>query len=105
MPKGSPERTAARKEEIISKLKYKISCFEKNIYTSLSDELNPNGDMSTIGIEKMNRILNQLIEAEKKIKMLEEENIKLKEKIDKKVKIKNKALKEKAQIKKNKEKN
>ena len=84
-----------RKEEIISKLKYKISCFEKNIYTSLSDELNPKEDMSTIGIEKMNRILNQLIEAEKKIKMLEEENIKLKEKIDKKVKIKNKALKEK----------
>ena len=69
-----------KKEETISKLKYKINCFEKNINTSpeISDS---NMDISSIGIEKINKILSQLNDTEKKLKILQIENKQLKEKI------------------------
>ena len=69
-----------KKEETISKLKYKINCFEKNINTSpeISDN---NMDISSIGIEKINKILAKLNDTEKKLKILQIENKQLKEKI------------------------
>ena len=69
------------KEEIISKLKYKLNYFEKNI--NPSEDSNKNIDINTIGIEKINNILNQLNDTEKKIKILQEENLKLKEELSK----------------------
>ena len=69
------------KEEIISKLKYKLNYFEKNI--NPSEDSNKNIDINTIGIEKINNILNQLNDTEKKLKILQEENLKLKEELSK----------------------
>ena len=69
-----------KKEEIISKLKYKLNIFEKNINTSqeISDS---NVDIKNKGIEKINQILTQLNDAENKLRLLQIENKQLKEKI------------------------
>ena len=77
-----------KKEEIISKLKYKLNYYEKNI--NHSEDSNKNIDINAVGIEKMNNILNQLNDTEKKLKILQEENLKLKEELSKNKPNKNK---------------
>ena len=72
-----------QKEEIISKLKYKIDCYEKIINNNSKDQQNNNIDINNIEIEKMNNILNQLNNAEEKLKILQKENIQLKEELSK----------------------
>ena len=72
-----------QKEEIISKLKYKIDCYEKIINNNSKDQQNNNIDINNIEIEKMNNILNQLNNTEEKLKILQKENIQLKEELSK----------------------
>ena len=72
-----------QKEEIISKLKYKIDCYEKIINNNSKDQQNNNIDINNIEIEKMNNMLNQLNNAEEKLKILQKENIQLKEELSK----------------------
>ena len=72
-----------QKEEIISKLKYKIDCYEKIINNNSKDQQNNNIDINNIEIEKMNNMLNQLNNAEEKVKILQKENIQLKEELSK----------------------
>ena len=72
-----------QKEEIISKLKYKIDFYEKIINNNSKDQQNNNIDINNIEIEKMNNILNQLNNAEEKLKILQKENIQLKEELSK----------------------
>ena len=72
-----------QKEEIIGKLKYKIDCYEKIINNNSKDQQNNNIDINNIEIEKMNNILNQLNNAEEKLKILQKENIQLKEELSK----------------------
>ena len=55
-----------QKEEIISKLKYKIDCYEKIINNNSKNQENNNIDINNIEIEKMNNILNQLNNTEEK---------------------------------------
>ncbi len=61
-------------------MKYKLNIFEKNLNTSqeISDS---NVDIKNKGIEKINQILTQLNDAENKLRLLQIENKKLKEKI------------------------
>ena len=72
-----------QKEEIISKLKYKINCYEKIINNNSKNQENNNIDINNIEIEKMNNILNQLNNAEEKLKILQKENVQLKEELSK----------------------
>ena len=74
-----------KKEEIISKLKYKINCYEKNV--NHTEEIsNTNIDISSIGIEKMNKIIAELNNTENKLKILQSENKQLKEELSKRLK-------------------
>ena len=77
-----------QKEEIINKLNYKINSFDKIINTNLSNDINNiNNYNSThnydsgISLEKYNIVLNKLNDTEEKLKILQQENRKLKEKM------------------------
>ena len=74
-----------KKEEIISKLKYKINCYEKNV-NHTQEISNTNIDISSIGIEKMNKIIAELNNTENKLKILQSENKQLKEELSKRLK-------------------
>ena len=73
-----------KKEEEIGKLKYKIKSYEKDINNS--NEISNNMDISSIGIDKVNKILAQLNDTEKKLKIIQEENKKLKDELSKQIK-------------------
>ena len=83
-----------QKEEIINKLNYKITSFDKNINTNLSNDINDLNNInniynynsshnydSGISLEKYNILLNKLNDTEEKIKILQEENKKMKDKM------------------------
>ena len=79
-----------QKEEIINKLNYKINSFDKNINTNLSNDINNINNYnynsshnydSGISLEKYNILLNRLNDTEEKLKILQIENKKLKDKM------------------------
>ena len=65
-----------KKEEIISKLTYKLNSYEKKAETS-SNFISSNNDIG-VSLEKFNSILNHLNDTEDKLKILQQENAKLK---------------------------
>ena len=77
-----------KKEEIISKLTLKLNNFEKKADTH-SNFISSNNDVG-VSLEKFNLILNQLNDAEDKLKILQQENAKLKQSIINKKKVRHK---------------
>ena len=74
-----------QKEDIISRLNSKLAINDRNIKTNLSNDAINNNYISSlnfnsgISLEKYNILLNQLNDTEEKFKILQLENIKLKE--------------------------
>ena len=69
-----------QKEDIISKLKYKLNLYEKN--SNFINDINNNNINKIdcgISLDKYNKVLNELNNTEEKLKLLQQENKKLKQ--------------------------